>query len=192
MKNHVMVDLETLGGSPDGRIVSIGAVRFDPHQGWNAAPLLSPHATLADRCPERTFYRAVECRKSVGRIDLDTVLWWMEQSEPIRKEALSGTMSLEDVLNEFSIFCDGADRLWSNGPTFDETILRSAYRHYGLEFPIHYKGSRCMRTLLALAREFGVEIPVLSNENKHNSLADAVRQAKLVTLVIQELRKERL
>lgn len=177
MKKHVMVDLETLGGAPDGRILSIGACRFDPHQGWE-----EPAST-------ELFYRAVDPKNSVGRIDADTVCWWMEQEDSVRREAFSGKLLLTNVLVEFIQFCEGADRLWSNGPTFDEMILRHAFKQSRLEFPFHYKASRCMRTLKTLAGELGLNVSILENENKHNALADAIHQARLVSMLIQEMRK---
>lgn len=172
-----MVDLETLGGAPDGRILSIGACRFDPHQGWEE--------------PCVSFYRAVDPRNSTGRVDVNTVCWWMEQEDSVRLEAFSGKLLLTNVLVEFIQFCEGADRIWSNGPTFDEMILRHAYKQCRLNFPFYYKGSRCMRTLKTLAGELGVEIQILENENKHNALADAVWQARVVTDLVQALRVSR-
>jgi hypothetical protein len=67
----LMLDLETMGTSPNAAIVAIGAVKFDPGTG-----------ELGGR-----FYQVVDLASSVAAgcvIDPDTVLWWMRQSPEAR------------------------------------------------------------------------------------------------------------
>ena len=71
-KQHVMLDLETMGTGPTAAITAIGAVAF------------SVEAGITD-----TFYKKVDLESSVrngGTMDPGTVIWWLGQSDAARKE----------------------------------------------------------------------------------------------------------
>ncbi len=177
---HIMLDLETLGVGQDACVLSIGAVRFDPVAGTLGDELYMP---ICDR---------------EGRIELSTVKWWSEQNPEIFKQALehaNDPMESPAVAVEaFNHFCGfywnapEAEFLWSNAPTFDESILRAMYSRRSIndKFPIHFRGSRCYRTVLALAVERGFEIPPYP-KNGHNALADAKYQAETLIKVYKHL-----
>lgn len=193
---HVMLDLETLATSPDAAILSIGAVLFDPDQG-----------RIANAEEGGTFYRVIDLGNSrePGVIDPRTVEWWMDQAlkSPAAAEAVfkvGGRVELGAALGDFAAWllsrgCTREScrewRIWANDPDFDVTILASAYARYGIELPFSYKGSRSMRTLAELSGKFdllgGYEPE--PNECKHNALADAVYQARVVTVIMQALRR---
>jgi hypothetical protein len=195
--NHVMLDLETLGVGQDACVLSIGAVRFNPVAG-----------TIGDE-----FYMPICDRE--GRIELSTVKWWSEQNPEIFKQALEHANDPMEspavAVDAFSHFCnsyvelhgdptdvdDGtriyaarqrAEFLWSNAPTFDESILRAVYARRSIngKFPIHFRGSRCFRTVVALAVERGFAIPTYP-KNGHNALADAKYQAETLILAYRHL-----
>lgn len=190
----IMLDIETFGTGNNAAIVSIGAVAFDQHLAGGA---------LFHDTPEQHeiygvgFHRRIDLAESrrelIGDIDPGTVEWWLGQSDDARASLLEGKrVALGKALRDFSYwlienFAEPKQlRLWSNGPTFDETIVRAAFDRYGFPFPISYRGSRCCRTLFALATEYGFD-PKPTPEHmgdiiKHNALHDAVFQARGVVL----------
>lgn len=169
----LMLDLETLGTSTDAAIVAIGACWFDVKAG-----------TVGD-----AFHRRVDLTKSAspGKVDVATVEWWLKKDKVAIGETFWGSrVALEHALEEFSKWVGDPSlltkvALWSNAPTFDEAILRSAWaRHYDAvlaPFPFAYYHSRCYRTLLAVAKEtVGMKaIPFVGTA--HCALDDAIHQA---------------
>lgn len=167
-----MLDIETLGQGNNAAVISIGAAMFDPMTG------------AVGRC----FYAVLDPNDPlIGAVDPSTVLWWMSQSEEARKEITDPTdrrLSAAGAMSAFALWCEenGAETLWSNGPTFDEVITRNLAKRCGIRYPIHYRGSRCCRTIAGLAREMGWEPkPGASSLVKHNALDDAVRQVGWVS-----------
>lgn len=167
---HMMVDIEALGTGRDAAIVSVGAVRFD---------FVKP---LQLGLPGGEFYQVVDLvrSKSPGEIDPATLMWWLKQSEDARKELTSDkAVNLRQVLEAFSEFAAGGETMWSNGPLFDERIMREAYHRHAMKFPIHYRGSRCCRTYYALGAELKVKFKSVEELGllKHHALDDAIVQA---------------
>jgi hypothetical protein len=162
MKN-IMLDLETMGTSPDAAIISIGAVSFDS-------------ARIKTR-----FYEVIDldsCVDSGGVMDAATVLWWLTQSEASRKAITSEGCSLLTVLQKFNQWCKlvgGKEDLllWGNGSDFDNVILTATYRRMGMALPWHYTNNRCYRTMKALYPY----IKIIRAGTKHNALNDAENQA---------------
>lgn len=160
-----MVDLETMSLAKDAAIVSIGAVRFDLATGF-----------MADR-----FYRVVNLKSSQragGKIDAETVMWWLEQSTEARK-ALTGDdgVLIETALIEFSAWCRQAsfDGLWGNGAAFDNVVLDGAYKRLSKTSPWTHKQDRCYRTIKALFKHVPEE---QMKGTAHNALDDARHQAE--------------
>ena len=79
-------------------------------------------------------------------------------------------------------------KLWSKGPTFDEVILNSALSGCGMDPLTRFYNSRCVRTIEAQARDFGIELPEMEGTT-HNARADAIHQAKVVNAVYAGLRR---
>jgi len=179
--SHVMIDLETLGTGPDAAVVSIGACRFNINTG-----------EIQSR-----FHEKVQFSPTMGKIDPATVLWWFQQSEEARAALISGQrLPLIDVLKNFRHWVNNGDcefgnvaGLWSNGPTFDETILRHAFGRFDLHFGVSFRLSRCCRTFFMLAQEFGIKpTPALI---KHDALDDAIAQAKTVCAVYERISRSK-
>lgn len=188
--NHIMVDLETFATGRDLSIVSIGACIFDPKVGrWPKE---------GDDLPEvdATFHQKIDLtagpKEHVGQIDPATVEWWLKQSDEARAALIEGErVPLKTALETFSEWLwkafspahlaryDTKVRLWANGPMFDENGLRDAFERCGLEFPIHFKSSRCCRTIFDLAIEAGWNYKAIGkNPLKHDALSDAIWQAR--------------
>lgn len=170
MKN-VMIDLETLGTAADAVVMSIGAVEFD-----------------LDGRIGRTFYRSISIDSNLDagrRVQEDTLIWWMKQSEEARKVFEEPKTSLEGALLELSQWYPKDAKAWSNGASFDSPILEHAYCQAHMETPWYFWNTRCVRTYRDLPGADG--ITKVQAEVAHNALSDAIAQAKHVQAIHQAL-----
>lgn len=199
----IMLDLETLGTSNDAAIIQIGAVAFNVN-GDNAALWTNSPDALASMDQGIRININLERSESPGVLDAGSVMWWLQQSQeardsithpgPMQSQTLKA--ALQTLTNWMNRVMRGRGRdlrLWSNGPTFDEVIIRSAYKRNGLEMPISFRGSRCCRTMFALARDLGWNPKEAAREApndivKHDGLGDAVFQARSLTSQLAYIR----
>lgn len=191
----IMLDLETFGTGNNAAIVSIGAVAFNADaDGQSDGALFTNSPELIER-GGLGFHRRIDLARSsqaqIGDIDPATVEWWLTQSDDARASLLENPrVTLGVALHEFATWIEEnyakprKMRLWSNGPTFDEIILRSAFKRYSIDFPLSYRASRCCRTMIEMAELHGwTRDKELSDDIlKHNALHDAVFQARDVVL----------
>ena len=170
---HLMIDIETLGVAPAATILTIAAQSFDPFgQGYF----------------DRHFYSRITLENQENRtIDDGTIAWWSTQPEA-QAEAFAeeDRMPLDQALDLLGKLIWQSSFLWSQGPTFDMTILEHAYKSYGKPIPWQYYKVRDSRTLFSLWP--GLPRPVTS----HHALEDCRRQidmlqATLTHLTIKEL-----
>ncbi len=173
--NAVMIDLESMGTTPDSAIISIGAVRFN-YEEYNF---------------DDTFYRTVNLKSSQragGKIDGETIMWWMQQPDIARK-VLYGDDSvlIETALKEFSAWVreKSLDEIWGNGAAFDNVMLATAYRKLGWTAPWSYKMDRCYRTMVAM----NPDIP-RGYVNNHHAMEDAVNQAAHLWKIVNREKKD--
>lgn len=171
-ETHVMLDLETMSTRPDAAIVAIGACVFDPYS--FARPIA-------------LFDAGVHLQSSVDaglHVDPATILWWLQQNDTARQKTFArGAADLAAVLQGFESWLDGhvscpgssPKRLivWGNGATFDNVIIRSAYRAVGMRPRWSFRDDRCYRTVSALVPDQGFE----RVGELHNAVDDAVSQA---------------
>lgn len=168
---HIMLDLETFGNGNDAAIVSIGAVKFDERD------ILDEFHVGVD---------AESCARLGLKIDASTVMWWMH---PDRADARAALLALEtvDLASALVGFSEWAGNdiaaIWGNGATFDNIILRSAYRACGLEYPVKFRQDQCYRTMKYRAP--GVEL--IRQGTHHDALDDARCQAKHLQAIIAHL-----
>lgn len=166
---EVMVDLETLGNGNKAVILSIGACKFFPE--GQGVPDDPSHRFEAFVDPQ-------SCVDAGMQMDASTVLWWMD---PERAEArdvmianMEAAMPLSDALIHFAVWLGGDRPMWGNGATFDNVILRNAYKLAGLDCPWQFWNDRCYRTMKN-------RVPSVKMQRKgihHSALADAVSQAE--------------
>lgn len=121
-------------------------------------------------------------RVQVGsEIDNSTMQWWQKQSEEVRKSVIGGTYTLTDALNTLNMFIKthNIERIWANSPSFDCVILTNAYKRLGIDsnFP-KYWAWLDMRTVVAMAKELGADLPKLNNT--HNAEQDVINQIELL------------
>ncbi|UDR03515.1 3'-5' exoribonuclease [Citrobacter freundii] len=181
---HLMVDMETMGNSPDAPIVSIGAVFFDPSTGNTGAE----------------FYQVVSLESSMSfgmKPDASTIQWWLKQSSEARSailvdEAMGLLETLEllaDFIAENAANGSHAVQLWGNGCSFDNVILRRAYALTDTPFAVPFWNDRDVRTMVELGKSVGInpryDIPF--EGDMHNALSDARHQVKYVSAIWQRL-----
>lgn len=171
MSEHIMLDLETFGNSNNAAIVSIGAVKF----------------TLTDIVDE--FQTGVHLGSSMAvglTVDPDTIDWWMDLD---RREALDALRALDKVdiasaLIGFKEWAgDNIAAIWGNGSTFDNVILRSAYRQCGIEYPVRFWQDQCYRTMKYRCPQITIE----REGTHHDALDDARCQAKHLQRIMEFL-----
>jgi hypothetical protein len=181
--NHIMVDLEALGITPECPILTLGAVFFDPNTG---------------NIGEDIYFRVdLQSNFEAGRKpDAGTVEWWFHQSPEAQYALFDKNITcytLYDALKAFTEFCHkcgmkSGPRIWSNGATFDVVILENAYRTMGLDIPWRYTNVLDVRTIKALARPAIKMLDFEFDGTKHNALSDAKHQAKYVSVMWQTIR----
>ncbi|HCB1601999.1 TPA: 3'-5' exoribonuclease [Citrobacter freundii] len=181
---HLMVDMETMGNSPDAPIVSIGAVFFDPSTGNTGAE----------------FYRVVSLESSMSfgmKPDASTIQWCLKQSSEARSailvdEAMGLLETLEllaDFIAENAANGSHTVQMWGNGCSFDNVILRRAYALTDTPFAVPFWNDRDVRTMVELGKSVGInpryDIPF--EGDMHNALSDARHQVKYVSAIWQRL-----
>lgn len=178
-KLPIMIDLETWGNDPGSSIASIGAVAFDP---WGRVETTAGFYFTIDR----------KSCKAIGLVENPgTVKWWDDPKRAVARAALDiDPQPIVQVLNAFSDFYRShasveaeTDCLWSNGPSYDETILGAAYRAAGLTPPWRYNAGRDCRVTFDI---FGVRLQHTEGVF-HHALDDAREQAALVQDVYRRL-----
>lgn len=174
MATYGMVDLETLGTRPDAAILTVGAIKFNPH--LDTEPFQGAYWRLN-----------VDEQTALGRtVDDGTVEWWGKQPADIRDEALGDEdrHSIHEFTTQFNKWCVGLDQLWCQGPLFDYAIIQNLYEHASTPVPFNYWQIRDSRTLFDLVSQD----PRKSMQSSlHNALADCYYQAKCVQQVFKQL-----
>lgn len=181
MKKDIMVDLETLDNVASSVIVSIGAVESNLITG-----------ELGSK-----FYRVIKLENQKGTVNSETVEWWMKQSNEARDVfSTVGKLEIKDALLAFSKWVHSLQasnehiRLWGNGASFDNSILRQAFRMYNCEFPIEFWNDRDMRTIVGFYPKQLQESwrrTNLRTGTHHNALDDAIHQVKYCSDILSEL-----
>ncbi|MDQ7101924.1 3'-5' exonuclease [Serratia sp. MF2] len=181
--NNLMIDIETMGTNTNAPIVAIGAVFFDPSTG-----------ELGQK-----FYCAIDldsAMKAGGIPDGDTIIWWLKQSSEARAAiSIDATLNICDALSELNNFISRNNdepkylKVWGNGATFDNAIVRSAYERCDMSQPWAWFNDRDVRTVvdMGIKVEFNPKRDMPFDGDRHNALADAVHQARYVSAIIQRL-----
>lgn len=177
MATHATIDLETIDTRPQATVLSLGAVKFDPHSA------IEPHSELY-------FKISIDDQDRLGRTVSDsTIEWWSKQDPKIMEEAFDQSnpnevMTVEQALASISKFVVGVDTLWGQGYGFDYTILEDMYRSIGKPIPWNFWQIRDSRTLFGVCNED----PRKKIQNDlHNALADAFYQSKAIQIAYKEL-----
>lgn len=177
----VMLDLETFGTRHDALIVQIGACYFDRMTG-----------EIGDTFSMNVSESILDKRFT---IDYSTLKWWMEQSEEARRSLFSDPHSIMYVLNELNRFLGSTDGqknddilIWSHA-TFDIPILMHAYNVCETKYPIPYRNTRDLRTLMDL---YGRKVELSREGTHHNALDDAKYQAQYASIALRNLKSSEI
>lgn len=139
---HLMIDLETLGTSPDSVFLSVAAIQFD----------------IATGKIGNTFLQNVDLGSALkmGRtISPDTIKWWLEQRQNILLKMFKSPVDLTVTLAALSKFCglNGIVYPWGNSASFDLGMLNHAFKQCGIAQPWQFYNERCYRTAVQLLPE---------------------------------------
>lgn len=166
-----MLDIETLGNGNKAVLFAIGATKFS----------LEPGSSFETQ----KFYVTINpqtCLDAGLEVDLSTVMWWMRpEQDPARGELLRSYaegLDLGTALEGFASWMPPKENLrgvWGNGATFDNVIVRNAYKAVGLECPWSYRVDSCFRTIKNLHPHVYWD---KSDDVAHNALNDAVSQTR--------------
>ncbi|MBP2856146.1 3'-5' exoribonuclease [Dickeya oryzae] len=179
--NHLMIDLEVMGKTPQAPIVAIGAVFFEPSTGEFGPEFYSP-ITLSSSM-------------STGGIpDAGTIMFWLDQSDAARAAIRVDAQPLIVVLHAMSEFVNSNSnpkyvQVWGNGASFDNVILRETCSRECFGDIWQWFNDRDVRTIVELGRTIGFnpkkDMPF--DGEQHNALDDARHQAKYVSAIWQRL-----
>lgn len=174
-KLECMLDLETYGNSSNAVIISIGACHFEQH------------GTDARASTFECFVDPQSCVEVGMVMDVSTVNWWMgaeckteeerekmDHARRVLAEKLKMAIPLRQALHRFSAWLGEDKPVWGNGATFDNVILRNAYKLAGIPCPWQFWNDRCYRTMKnrvpsAKMQRVGVH---------HSAMWDAISQAE--------------
>ncbi len=167
-KTYVSIDIETLSTRQNAVIVQLGATMFTINDG-----VLSEFTINID--PK-------SCRLYGMHISKDTLQWWSDQDESVRKSWQKDKYSLPDALTKFNEWLGECKKyiFIANGIVFDFGILSTAYTLTGIEKPWPYWQEVDLRTMSFL---FDVK---LSGGNNHNALFDARNQMESFLSLFKE------
>lgn len=167
---HIMMDIETLSTNSNGVITTISAVQFNLETGKIG----------------KQFETAIVIDEQVDDgaiIDIDTVVWWMSQDEEAIKAMLRiPKVSVGKALLDFNDWIKSLKqpindiKLWGNGVSFDNVMVRNLYKRSNIEFALPYWCDNDVRTLVTLGN--------IDTRNykfdgiKHNGIDDCKHQIK--------------
>jgi 3' exoribonuclease, RNase T-like len=172
----IMIDLETLATSPDAAILTIGAVRFDPFGRERDDPVMDSFYVKVD----------IDSCHELGLVTSDaTIEWWGKQSQEAQDAAFDpeGRIHVRDAFDQLYKFCRGAQRVWSNGASFDVVICETVFRKLNKTIPWAFWEIRDVRT----AFDLGIN-PHRPPITAHHALEDAWNQAVGIQNVYNTLR----
>jgi hypothetical protein len=135
------------------------------------------------------FYQRVSLKSSMAagmRVDASTIEWWMgEDRHEARKALLSDeAIDLRDALNGLAEwFGNETMRVWGNGATFDNVIIRNAYQLINEECPWSFRHDRCYRTLKDMSPQTRSRATM---GVAHHALADCEYQVDILQQIVAE------
>ena len=169
--NDIMVDCETLGVSPDSKLLSISAVAFNP---FEANPDFSKYPTL-------DLIVSLDGQEDRSE-DPETIAWWGRRDPEVIEKifAEEGRTPFDESLQLLTKFVWNKERIWAQGVTLDISLLAHAFLSRGMAVPWFYQIVRDSRTLLDL-------VEVVQPEVTHDSLQDCFRQVTGVQQAVKKL-----
>lgn len=188
---HLMLDLETLDTCATAKILSIGAMWFDPY--GDAVP--------ARDDADASFYVVIDARSYTpadGFTDSRaTRAWWKRQERAARDEVFDNPKAVpwRTALVQFTAWLQPPAKymVWANSPSFDCAILQHALHAANHPVPWAYYAQRDVRTLGSIS---GYHYAVMRKQwvrrdpataVVHNALADCQLQVRFVQHCLRAL-----
>lgn len=177
---HVMLDVETMGIGWDVVVCAVGAVEFT---------LDGPTGIELDLSFDWT-------RDTGGRIDGDTVAWWLRQSEPAKQGILRGGPDPYLSGEELSGWMGSVkpDLIWTKGG-LDHGAVRGWFDRLAVPYDKdgvwHHRRHRCCRSIFDIVPGV-LDAPRRADEPAHSAIGDAryqVRQFSEVVAYLQLLER---
>lgn len=169
------IDLETISNDTNSAMVAVTVYHFDR----NTLELLG-FITVEVLLVSAMRY---------GTANASTIAFWMKQNDEARR-IFNSTQGehLAPALTTISEWIQGRcerkwAKLWGNGSTFDNTILRNAYIAVGIQEPWDFWNDRDLRTLLDIFNWVTGRKPKHEVEfegNPHDSADDCKHQTRLI------------
>lgn len=172
---HLMIDLETMAKGSKSAVVSIALVEFDLDTGVRGSH----------------WKRNIDLQSCIDaclKVDGDTIMWWMAQSDEARQSILSDTLPLAEALLEVTNFIKSLHpqiQVWGNGAKFDLGILTDAFEAVKLPLPWIHWNERDVRTLVSFAPHIKKEMPF--DGVKHNAIHDCIHQIKYCSAIYHSI-----
>ena len=176
---QVMIDIETLGKTPESVVLSVGAAVMDMET-----------FAIVDK---KYWVMDLKEQKNRRSIDAETVMWWMQQSDDARAafrnlipntNAITFKDELQALFNQYN-----TKTVWANGTNFDIPILSNYIYSYFMGpgdevdlVPWNYRWQdmRSLATVMASVMPYNSTFYSQHASVAHNALDDAVRQAEYV------------
>lgn len=181
---EVMIDIETLSISKHAAVIAVGMCAFTMDEG-----VIDSEGYYID--PKYVY----------GHVEPKTVKWWMtDATQQARDTSFGGKKTPYDAAWGLLTFMQRhkAETVWANSPSFDSVILmhwwqdmpaNAGYPSINLRpFPITHRMERDVRTVQALAKELGIELPPWDG-TAHNPVDDCCNQARSVIHIRKEIRR---
>lgn len=181
---EVMLDLEALQGFhedprvlAEGRITAIGAVRFD--------------VSGDEYCELDTFEARVDlCAPDGGRIDPDTLRWWLQQTPEAQHYVFPSvgprSVTLAGALVQFDVWLQFDDRIWCHN--YDRVLVTGAWARTMAAMPkIPWRKLRDFGAVERFVELAGADL--LRPANPHTPVEDARLQAKFLHSALRMMRK---
>lgn len=169
-----MLDIETMGTTPNSVIIQIGAVRFS----------MENHSIKDEFCANIS---PKSCKQYGLITDAKTIEFWKNQPAEVIKSVTTNQVSLVDALTQLNNFIGGYDKnneIWANGTVFDISMLEWAYRVTGIECPWRYFQIRDLRTIISVAKFDWKNFPRIGMI--HNGLSDCHTQIAALKKILLE------
>lgn len=178
----IMLDLETFDNVGTSTIASIGAVQCNLTTGDIGS----------------SFYRVIDLQDQLDMgftINAKTLYWWLEQSEAARHElVVEGKISIHSMCQKLNLWLESLGnpkgfKMWGNGCSFDNAILRHAYRKCKIKLPIEFWNDRDVRTLVGFYPNSLFYKWKKDNVRRgaHNAIADCKYQIAYCAHICKEL-----
>lgn len=171
---EVMIDFETFGSGTTAVVVQIGAAYFNRETGEVG----------------KKFKCNVDASSYIGRgfgkIDPDTVYWWLSKSQEARESILADPkLGFIEAFAQLNDFLSDAQKVWCHA-TFDFPILQETLKATKNRMRCKWSAARDIRTLIDLSGyDYGAHP---RSGTHHDALDDCLHQIAYCVAAIKKLK----